>query len=1333
MKRSIMVIMGVLCLASVSFAAPIVSFWNGNGDGVHWSDPKNWEPLLAVPPVNKGIVQFYVTIPDGKTVEFDIVGSSEISSLVLGTTATRLETCILKFNADCHLTILSKADIYGKIDSTKGNLTANTNAAFPGNSSTIWGKNTAKILICAPNYSSTDIWRSWTTSGYGDTAETWSPVLMLSSGAETVLNLSSIQTIDAGYSSAGNDHTYQQIKAETGGSINLSGVTKVIAPKSGRDRLDIGIAGADSQILLNQLQEITGDYHGYYYGYGTTQFNLAGGQPLNLDNLATMDEVDFYLSAGAVVTAPKISSMADTTFHLSGKSSLSSGSTVSNYSSTDIWRSWTTSGYGDTAETWSPVLMLSSGAETVLNLSSIQTFDAGFSSGGNDYNNQQVIAEIGGAINLSGVKKIILPVSGRDGLAFSASSQSSIDLGGIEKIESTGAGNITISGTGGSMVDLGSLKSIQTSGSVSMVTDGGSTLRVGGFTSNKPFTIQLKNAADRLFVTDSIALGSTIGLSNQNWAHISFAGNLSQRQNKNLNSVILGTTYAHFVGTQVQQVEVVAFDVSTMAEMLPAPVPAFGQMIIGGCNNPSFVHLVDEVDNGFRGGFGGNAEALYLMGKFSPDLTTVEDGLKVKAGSVLYMGGIHAYAMIGGVMTDLLTLFGPGQTMVAFDEGFICLGSPEVDGAENLILNGGFESGNVPPDNSTLYLGIGSTDVEGWTVGQNPAYWMKETYITDAGKGLRFVELRGNATIQRPVHLQKGHAYQVWFDLGINPNVGTGTLAAKSIEVSIAGQKAQYVYDPAGKVGAKPVQGQPWPITWITRTMSLTADTDDTQIRFAGLDDPAATYGILLDNVRVIDIGAANQPNTDFDKNGKYDLSDFALFSTQWMSICGWGDCDCLAYDLNHDGKIEIEDLLIFVQYWMTGTNAFSLDVSVSPTGGGQVIKPGEGQHKYPPNTVVDIEAAANDHYHFLYWGGSCVDAGKVANSDQPSTTVTMDGNCTLTAYFAKDTYKLKITSGPEGTVTDPPGVGERTYEYGTSVELHAQPTLDNYVFDRWTGTIESTSPDLSLVMDTDYTLHANFKLRKVTLTIGSCDFGNVVVPGEGTFEVDYGSIVNLKADPDDYYRFVSWTGAAVDVGKVANPSAAETTVLADADYTLNACFEENPMQVIISKPLDSDPKWTVQGQWAFGVPAGQGGSSFGLPDPTGGATGTTVYGVNLNGDYSVVVGGPYYLIAGPFDLTGYTNIELEFMSWLNSDYYEYVSQTVGYSVTGSGYTQLWKNPSNAEVVSNAWSPMAFVLPPLPENRKSVYFLWGYQIKKDRAYPYAGWNIDDIQIRGKAK
>lgn len=163
---------------------------------------------------------------------------------------------------------------------------------------------------------------------------------------------------------------------------------------------------------------------------------------------------------------------------------------------------------------------------------------------------------------------------------------------------------------------------------------------------------------------------------------------------------------------------------------------------------------------------------------------------------------------------------------------------------------------------------------------------------------------------------------------------------------------------------------------------------------------------------------------------------------------------------------------------------------------------------------------------------------------------------------------------------------------------------------------------------------------------------------------------------------------------------------------------------------LDSDPGWTTQGQWAFGVPAGGGGSSYGNPDPDSGYTGTNVYGVNLSGDYSTIVGGPYCLTAGPFGCRGYSDIHIEFARWLNTDIPPYVVTKIEASNNGTSWSVIWEHTGTTALTDDDWQIVEYDISSIADNQDTVYIHWSYQILDDRAYPYSGWNIDDIQLWG---
>ncbi len=187
------------------------------------------------------------------------------------------------------------------------------------------------------------------------------------------------------------------------------------------------------------------------------------------------------------------------------------------------------------------------------------------------------------------------------------------------------------------------------------------------------------------------------------------------------------------------------------------------------------------------------------------------------------------------------------------------------------------------------------------------------------------------------------------------------------------------------------------------------------------------------------------------------------------------------------------------------------------------------------------------------------------------------------------------------------------------------------------------------------------------------------------------------------------------------------TNLNSGVSQTRNVSLTVTP-PVLYYFPLDTDPGWTRQGEWAFGVPTGQGGASHGFPDPTSGATGSNVFGVNLNGDYSTVSGGPYYLIAGPLNFNGVTNVTLQFERWLNSDYSPYVSSTIDASNDGTNWLNVFTNNAG-DITDSSWNLYQYSLSPLADNQSSVYVRWGYQVGSS-AFAYSGWNIDDIAFLG---
>ncbi len=208
--------------------------------------------------------------------------------------------------------------------------------------------------------------------------------------------------------------------------------------------------------------------------------------------------------------------------------------------------------------------------------------------------------------------------------------------------------------------------------------------------------------------------------------------------------------------------------------------------------------------------------------------------------------------------------------------------------------------------------------------------------------------------------------------------------------------------------------------------------------------------------------------------------------------------------------------------------------------------------------------------------------------------------------------------------------------------------------------------------------------------------------------------------DPDAMFSGVdTFTFKANDGGE---PPAGGDSNIATVEITVGG------PQAMYTFMLDDDPAWPIEGQWEFGIPTGQGGSSHGNPDPTSGATGPYVYGVNLNGDYSTTQGGPYYLTLGPVTMHGALDCSLMFQRWLNSDYQPYVTATIEVSTDGSTWTTVWDNGTSS-IADAAWQPVELDLSNEVDGADQLYVRWGYAIGSG-AFAYSGWNIDDIEIWG---
>ena len=229
------------------------------------------------------------------------------------------------------------------------------------------------------------------------------------------------------------------------------------------------------------------------------------------------------------------------------------------------------------------------------------------------------------------------------------------------------------------------------------------------------------------------------------------------------------------------------------------------------------------------------------------------------------------------------------------------------------------------------------------------------------------------------------------------------------------------------------------------------------------------------------------------------------------------------------------------IQSYRSSLPMYNLSIATNP--GGSVSASCDGvvspiHANYRDGSLVTLTATPSAGYEFDSWFGD-------ASGTSPTVTITMDGDKDITADFQTIRYTLSTSNNPsEGgmIITD-----NGTYEPGSSAVLTATPS-PGYEFTSWSGDASGTNPEVSIMMDSDKIVTANFSTVRYRLEISaSPSEGGTISTGSGTYEP--GSSVVLIATPSPGYEFISWTG---DVPET-NP---EVSFTMDSDTRVTANFE---------------------------------------------------------------------------------------------------------------------------------------------------------------------------------
>ena len=455
--------------------------WDGGGNDFDWHNPLNWSDD-ALPTADDDVVidvpaDIAVTHAGGSTTVKSLISQEEFviqggafgvtgASVVNGAFTMAAGTSLTADGIDASFEATAYSDIDGASLTSHdgGDFTFDQLRSFTAGVLTIDGPGTfnAANVVDIDNsrfHLSDGAQAALPAKNYSARGLTSTQTLFSVDGPGTVLDLSALESIDDRW----DDGTYSSAKVHTilasnGGRLDLSGVKSISAPVQGNDRLDIRI-DSNGDLDLSDLETTHCSTNQIHFDLGTdlftlpslvsierTKFSMSDGGTLNLPALLVSHDSSFTVPTGGTFNLPNLIEFNLSTLNLAGPQTFN----APNMTDIDGSRfnlsggaqfTVTSKAYSAAGLASSATLFSADGTGTVLDLSSIETFNGGFDDG--TYGGAKVHtirAGDGGQIDLSNVETITGPVQGNDRLDLILQSGSVLDLSSLSAVSAASGG-----------------------------------------------------------------------------------------------------------------------------------------------------------------------------------------------------------------------------------------------------------------------------------------------------------------------------------------------------------------------------------------------------------------------------------------------------------------------------------------------------------------------------------------------------------------------------------------------------------------------------------------------------------------------------------------------------------------------------------------------------------------------------------------------------------------------------------------------------------------------------------------------------------------------------
>jgi uncharacterized repeat protein (TIGR02543 family)/uncharacterized delta-60 repeat protein len=215
------------------------------------------------------------------------------------------------------------------------------------------------------------------------------------------------------------------------------------------------------------------------------------------------------------------------------------------------------------------------------------------------------------------------------------------------------------------------------------------------------------------------------------------------------------------------------------------------------------------------------------------------------------------------------------------------------------------------------------------------------------------------------------------------------------------------------------------------------------------------------------------------------------------------------------------------------GLPKYDLTITVNPEGYRTWPSPGTYEVYYGKVEIRAEHDAWISYRYFSHWSG---DVPQGHENDNP-ITIMMDSDKSIVANFILP-FRLTISAGTGGTTS--PSVGGHIRPEGTEVTITALPD-SGYEFNGWSGDASGTTNPITITMDADKTITANF----IATQTGGDGIEDVVKKGCFIATAAYGSPLHPHLDilrdfRDTYLMPTKLGGELVDLYYKYSPSVAE-------------------------------------------------------------------------------------------------------------------------------------------------------------------------------------------------